>query len=153
MATDIDLYLFIPKPCEFIEKIPKFQLEPPEIPKKPKPSIQKVYDPLPNMSESMAGVTRALSSNLGRAFETLNFPLSESIKTIGSPSSYSIEDEQVSNIHVEKLKQGYFLQINDIRVKIPSITNYDELPIIFIINTGTPSRTIKDKLVLKIDTH
>lgn len=153
MATDIDLYLSIPKPCEFIEKIPRFQLEPPKIPKKPRPSLQKIYNPLANMRESMAGVTRALTSNLGSVFETLEFPLSESIRTLGSLSNYSIENEQNSNVHAEKLKQGYFLQFNDIRVKIPSITKYSELPIQFIISTGTPSRTFKDILVLKIDTH
>ena len=132
---------------------PKFQLEPPKIPKKPKPSLQMVYNPLANLSESMAGVTKALSSNIGGVFETLGFPLSESVRTIGSLSNYSIEDKQTLNIHAEKLKQGYFVQINDIKVKIPSITSYNELPIKFIITTGTPSRTFTDKLVLKIDTH
>lgn len=101
----------------------------------------------------MAGVTIALSSNLGSVFETLDFPLSEAVRTIGSHSNYSIEDKQTLNIHAEKLKQGYFVQINDIKVKIPSISSYNELPIKFIISIGTPSRTFKDKLVLKIDTH
>lgn len=153
MATDIDLYLFIPKPCEFIEKIPKFQLEPPKIPKKPKPSLQKVYNPLANLSESMAGVAKVLSSNLGGVLETLNYPLSEAVRTIGSPSHFLIEDKQILNIYAEKLKQGYTIRINNIKVKIPSITSYNELPIKFIISIGTPSRTFKDKLVLKIDSH
>lgn len=152
MATDIDLYLLIPKQCEFLDILPKFQLEPPKIPKKPKPSL-RLYDPLTKMGETMARVTKALTSNFNNSLDVLYSPTLESLRAMNSPNEYSIEDKRTLNLHSEKLKQGYSCQINNIRVKVPSITDYNELVIQFIIAIGTPSKTFNDKLVLKVDKY
>ncbi len=153
MATDIDLYLIIPEPCEFIEELPQFQLESQKIPKRPRSSLLRVYDPLTNMGKTMAGMTKALASNFTESFDQLLSPSIYSLGTRNSPNNYSIEDKQTLNIQSEKLKQGYFMKINKIRVKIPSIVEYDELIIQFVIITGRPSRTFNDRLILKINTH
>ena len=145
MATDIDVYLKIPQPCEFVETLPSFHLEPPKIPKKPKPSLLRKTHPLAKVGEYMAELTKSLTPSLSNSIYSLG--------ATNSPRNYSIENEQTLNIHCEKLKQGYLLKLEKIRIKKPSIADGDKLVILSLIVIGTPSKTFKDRLTLKIDTH
>ena len=152
MAADIDAYLIIPESCEFIDERPQFQLELPKRPKKPKPSLRSV-NPLGGMTEAFEVITKSLTSNFS---ESLGILLSPDIYSLGirnSPENYLIEDNHTLKISAEKLKQGYFLTIENVLIKVPSIRDYDELLIEFGIIVGRPSKTFYEKLLLKIDTH
>ena len=142
-----------PQTCEFVEYPPKFHLEPPRIPKKPKSYLLKTIHPLGNLGETISRVTKMFPSDYGKSVNSINQllnPRISSISTIKSPRKYSNNEKHTLNIYSEKLKQGYFMNLNDIKIKVPSIIGFDELIIQYIISTGTPSRTFSDKLVLKL---
>jgi len=152
MAADIDAFLIIPESCEFIDELPQFQLELPKRPKKPKPSLRSV-NPLGGMAETMKQINKSLTSNFSESVSNILSPAIYSLGMGKSQENYLIEDNQTLKLSVEKLKQGYYLTINNILIKVPSITDYPELLLQFGIIVGRPSKTFNDKLLLKIDTR
>ena len=152
MAADIDAFLIIPESCEFIDELPQFQLELPKRPRKPKPSLRSV-NPLGGMAETMKLINKSLTSNFSESVSNILSPAIYSLGMGKSQENYLIEDNQTLKLSVEKLKQGYYLTINNILIKVPSITDYPELLLQFGIIVGRPSKTFNDKLLLKIDTR
>lgn len=138
-VKDIDVYIIIQDNTQFIKELPD---KPENIPETP--SL-----PIPNSLNNLMNISRILSSAIPSDIFT---SLSPPIYPIESKNYTEIENN-ILRAHIYELKQDFLYNIDDIYIKLDSITNRNEIKLEYIIIVGEPSQTLKGELILIVEKH
>ncbi|GAH20671.1 unnamed protein product, partial [marine sediment metagenome] len=67
--------------------------------------------------------------------------------------NYTEIENNILRAHIYELKQDFLYNIDDIYIKLDSITNRNEIKLEYIIIVGEPSQTLKGELILIVENH